>query len=256
MIEREDPDDAWLKALAQAPRPLRKTELLGRRPTRADQARLAGLLSSGEIVNLGSGRAMALATRADAQGRFATRQTARQAVLEHLGLSLKPLPLTNAALAKVRVVPHARAALRQAVADLVGQGRLLPLRMGAGSVVIGTDGIRHHLAQRGVTPDPVPAGRPEPHPAPETPAAVAPDALRQAYAAVRAPGASMVEIGALQRRLGCGLEALHACLLHMLDRAEIFLIGGEPAVLSPQDRAAGLPLDGKTYHCIELRQQD
>jgi len=40
----------------------------------------------------------------------------------------------------------------------------------------------------------------------------------------------------------------------MAASGEVLLVRGEPSVLSPTERAAGLPLDGQVYHCIELRQ--
>jgi hypothetical protein len=200
-------------------------------------------LAQGTLVNLGTARQMALTTAADALGRFAPRQLACAAVLAHVGLGLQPLALSDTGLAKVRVLAGVRRHLRAAVADLVTQGQLVPLQLGRHSCVIGTAGLQHHLAQ-------VPTLAPAPAlPDPPTPARI-----RQAYAAVLPPGGSMVELAALHRQMGGDLAALHTALRQMLAEHQLFLVRGEPSVLSAAERAAGLTIDGQTYHCIELRQ--
>jgi hypothetical protein len=255
LVKRAALESAWLETLSLAVRPLSKPELLGRTRTRSASVQLARLLASGQVVNLGTPRVMALVTRSDADGRFAVLQLAQKAVLDHLGLSLKPLSLAAAALAKVKVVAGARSQLRKAVAALVDQGLLVPVKVGSGSLVIATAGIRHALAQRNVILEQEERLRPRSEVAAPTAASdVTPLALRQAYAQALRPSGSMVEMGALQRQLGCELPVLHACLLQMLDTRQIFLVVGEPAVLAAQDLAAGLPLDGVTYYCVELCQ--
>lgn len=232
---------AWHLRLTQAQGPLSPTALCGHAPRPADRVRLRHLLAQGTLVNLGSARLMALVTADDALGRFAPRQLARVAVLAHVGWSLQPLALSDTALAKVRLLACARRHLRAAVADLVAQGQLVPLQLGRQSWVIGTAGLQHHLAQ--VQP-----------PAPARPDPLTPARIRQAYADVLPPGGSMVELAALHRQLGGDLATLHTTLRHMLAEHQLFLVRGEPSVLSASERAAGLTIDGQTYHCIELRQ--
>lgn len=253
---------AWLQTLAQASQPLTLSALFGRSATAADKAGLAPLLACGEVVNLAKGRAFALATRADATGRFAPLNLAREAVLRHLGLGLKPLPLASAALDRFAVAPWVRPHLRPAVMALVAQGLVVPVKLGNASFVVGTAGIEHHLAQLGASLS-RPPGEPSaeaaaapvatlaPQPAPQ-PTLLTEAAVRQAYAQALPPGGSMLEIGALQRQLGCELAALHALLRHMLEAQQLFLVQGEPTVLSAADQAAGLTLDGRRYHCVEL----
>lgn len=232
---------AWHLRLTQAQGPLSPTALCGHAPRPADRVRLRHLLAQGALVNLGSPRLMALVTADDALGRFAPRQLARAAVLAHVGWGLRPLALSDTALAKVRLPAFARRHLRVAVADLVAQGQLVPLQLGRQSWVIGAAGIQHHLAQTQASA-----------PAPSEP--LTPARLRQAYADVLLPGGSMVELAALHRQLGGDLAALHTTLRQMLAEHQLFLVRGEPSVLSAAEQAAGLTIDGQTYHCIELRQ--
>lgn len=234
---------AWHLRLTQSQGPLSPTALCGHAPRPADRVRLRHLLAQGTLVNLGSPRLMALVTADDALGRFAPRQLARAAVLAHVGWSLQPLALSDTALAKVRLLAVARRHLRAAVADLVAQGQLVPLQLGRQSWVIGTAGLQHHLAQVQTLA-----------PAPAHPESLTPARIRQAYADVLPPGGSMVELAALHRQLGGDLAALHTTLRHMLAEHQLFLVRGEPSVLSASECAAGLTIDGQTYHCIELRQ--
>lgn len=204
---------------------------------------------------------MALATREDACGRFSPLQLACKAVLGHLGLSLKPLSLSASGLASVRLPVFARPSLRQAVAALVTQGQVVPVKMGSLRCVVATAGIQHHLAQQAHLPvmaashsaavmpatADVQAGVPPP-------IQLSAQTVRHAYAQVLPAFATMVEIGAIQRYLGCDLAALHATLLQMLQAEQIYLVQGEPTLLAPGDQAAGLPVAGITYYCIELCQ--
>ncbi len=249
-----------LQTLWQAPQPLSLKALFGRTATLADKAHLRHLLASGAVVNLAKPPAVALVAAADAAGRFAPLQLARAAVLAHLGLSLRPLAVSTAGLAKVKLLACARPQLRPAIAQLVADGQVLPLKVGASSVVVALAGVQRHLAQLGAAAVPVPA-TPVPaagathvthftHVTDATLAASA--ALRQAYAAVRRPGASMVEIGALQRHLGWPLEALHAALGQLVAQGQGAWVRGEPSVLPQADRAAALLHAGQSYCSFEL----
>lgn len=258
--DHEDRDEVWLTKLRRADRPLSKSALFGRTGRASDQAQLARLLATGVVVNLARGPVMALATREDACGRFSPLQLACQAVLGHLGLSLKPLSLSASGLASVRLPVFDRPSLRQAVAALVTQGQVVPVKMGSLRCVVATAGIQHHLAQQAHLPvlasppaaampaaADVQAGVPQP-------IQLSAQTVRLAYAQALPALATMVEIGAIQRYLGCDLAALHATLLQMLQAEQIYLVQGEPTLLAADDQAAGLPVAGITYYCIELCQ--
>lgn len=241
---------AWLLALSKADTPLSKSALLGRSARSGDSQRLSQLLASGEVVNLAKGPVMALALRDDVQGRFAPLALACKAVLDHLGLGIQPLHLGAAALRRVRVAPFARAHLRAAVADLVARGQLVPIKWGRHSLVLGSAGLAFFWSQRsgsGVAMPPPPAATAEVRGGSLSAAAV-----RVAYATALPAGGSMVTLGALQRALGCSTDALHATLAQMLQAEDVFLVQGEPTVLSDADRAAGMLLNGTHYHCVEL----
>lgn len=251
-------DDArarlWLDRLQRAPQPLSQKALFGRSPTPADRRRLAQWLADGRVVNLGSGRAMALVGAAEAQGRLAPLNLARRAVLDHLGLGLKPLALTDHSLGQLKGVPgFVRPKLRQAVTALVNEGLLVPLRHGRTSLVVGVAGLRHHLEQTGSVPGLTAADAPTGTDSRPTAAPLTPEALAEAYRRVLPVGGSMVEIGALQRSLGCERDALHALLRRLATERRLFLVPGEPSLLSEADRAAALPHEGRRYHCVELR---
>jgi hypothetical protein len=237
----------WLQQLQQARQPLSKKELFGKAPNSADNALLAQLLAEGSIVNLAKNQTFALVSREDALGRFAPLSLARQAVLSHLGLGLKPLALTSSTLDKLKgVLPFVRPALRQAVMTLVNEGQLIAFKHGNTSLVMGVAGVRHQLAQVGaeLVVQAEPAAEP---------ATLSAQALRQAYAQVLPAGGSMVEIGALHRALGGELAELHAVLRQLLAERQLFLILGEPSLLPQADRAAALLHEGRRYHCVELR---
>ena len=257
--QRDQRDELWLNTLRQADRPLSQAGLFGRSGRASDKASLSRLLASGEVVNLASGQVMALATREDAAGRFSPVTLAGQAVLNHLGLGLKPLSLSAAGLGSVRLPVFARPHLRQAVAALGTQGQVVPLKMGSFRCVVGAAGIQHHLAQQTPAPKQAPQAAPVPADAmPENASApiqpVSVQMVCEAYAQVLPMWGTMVEIGAIQRHLGCDLAALHATLRQMLHDAQIYLVQGEPTALSAPDQAAGLPVKGTTYYCIELCQ--
>lgn len=242
----------WLHLLQQASQPLSKKALFGKASNPADNALLAQLLAEGTLVNLACNQSFALVTHTDAQGRFAPLNLARQAVLTQLGLSLNPLVLTSSTLDKLKgIPPFVRPHLRQAVMSLVNEGQLIPIKHGRISLVIGLAGIEHQLAQVGVelvTRDSTPCT--------DDPARAEldPEALRKAYAQVLPAGGSMVEIGTLRSVLDCELVALHACLHELLAKQEVFLVRGEPTMLSPESIAAGLTVDGVTYYCVEICQ--
>jgi hypothetical protein len=230
---------ALLQKLEQAAQPLGKGALFGRKPGKADVERLNGLLKAGTVVNLAGRGGFSLVTAADAKGRFAPLPIARQALLDHLGSSLRPLSLSEAGLAAVKVPAYARSKRREAAAQLVAEGRLIPLKIGRSNLVIATAGVQRYLEQKNPPP-------PIPSPPPFE------DQLRAVYEATLLPGHSMVELGELQRRLGWSLEVLHTQLRRLRDEQRIRLIVGEPTLLSPEDRAAGLPLDARTYYFVEF----
>lgn len=251
-------DDArarlWLDRLQRAQQPLSLKALLGRAPTPADRRRLAQWLADGRVVNLGSGRTMALVGAAEAQGRLAPLSLARRAVLDHLGLGLKPLALTDHGLGQIRGLPGVvRPKLRQAVMALVDEGQLVPLRHGRTSLVVGVAGLRHHLEQTGTAQGLSNPSAPARTDTPPTVAPPTPEALCDAYRRILPTGGSMVEIGALQHALGCERDAMHALLRRMVAERRLFLVAGEPSLLSETDRAAALPHEGRHYHCVELR---
>lgn len=258
--DHSDRAEACLTKLRRANRPLSKSALFGRTGRASDQVQLAKLLATGDVVNLARGPVMALATREDACGRFSPLQLASKAVLGHLGLSLKPLSLSASGLASVRVPAFVRPSLRQAVAALVTHGQVVPVKMGRLRCVVATAGIQHHLAQQAHAPllasqsavampatAEAQAGVPQP-------IQLSAQTVRHAYAQVLPAFATMVEIGAIQRYLGCDLAALHATLRQMLQAEQIYLVQGEPTLLADGDQAAGLPVAGITYYCIELCQ--
>jgi hypothetical protein len=221
-----------LRRLEQAREPLGKAALFGRSPSKADEQWLKEQLASGTVVNLlGRGR-FALVTAADAHGRFSPLETAKAALLDHLGSTLRTLPLSETALAAVKVAAFGRKRLRDAVGELTGAGRLVPLRAGRSNLIIAAAGVQRFVEEKsGASQEPV-------------------DSLRAAYEALLLPGRSMVGIGEMQRKLGWRAGVLPQRLRELFAAGELHLFVGEPTLMAQQDVDAGVEVAGVTYYLV------
>jgi len=85
--ELEALDASLLQKLAEAAKPLTKTQLLG--TNKLKEGRLTHLRASNQVVALGTGRNLKLALATDLATRFEPIALAKAAVLEYLGTSLR-----------------------------------------------------------------------------------------------------------------------------------------------------------------------